>query len=320
MLAKIFSLCLAIMYAITPYVAPSTETPIDVLDENTVKLTFAAWADPQISNYILEREAVIRGAGDDLANSSVDIDALLIAGDIAENGLQCEFDNVASHIADAPVSNYIMATGNHDVRLRLYKQSVSRFCNFANDLNESVGSDLSIDALHYSYEINGYTFAVMGTDKTEMEEAYISPEQLEWLDKTLDAASGDGKPVFVVLHQILKNTHGLPLTWGNGTNTKAGSVGEQSDEIQAILNKYENIILISGHMHTGFGEYTYQKIDNFHSVNLPSICIKNKDGTYNGPGIGYMVEVYDDTVKFRARDFDDGRYVPEYDITINLSR
>lgn len=319
MFAKLFSLCLAIMYAITPYVAPSTETPIDVLDESSVKLTFAALADPQISNYMFERERVMRGAGDDLANSSVDIDALLIAGDIAENGLQCEFDTVASHIEDAPIKNYIMAAGNHDVRLRLYKQSTNRFCEFANGLNEKAGSDLVIDSLSYSYEVNGYTFIVMGTDKTEMEESYISPEQLEWLDKTLAEVSGS-KPVFVVFHQILKNTHGLPLTWGSGNNDKAGTIGKQSDEIQAILNKYSNVILITGHMHTGFGQYTYQKVDNFHSINLPSLCIDNKDGDYNGPGIGYMVEVYDDKVEFRARDFDDGCYVPDYDLTIELTK
>ncbi len=318
MLAKLFSLLLAIMYAITPYVAPPTETPINVLDEENVKLTFVAWADPQISNYLLEREPVLRGAGDDLKNSSVNIDALLVAGDIAENGLECEFDTVASHIKGAPIDNFIMATGNHDVRLRLYKQSISRFCDFTNGLNEAAGSDLRIHSASYSHEVNGYTFIVLGTDKMVFEEAYISPTQLTWLDESLKAAAVDGKPVFVVLHQILKDTHGLPLTWGNGTNTKAGTVGKQSDDIQAILGKYDNVILITGHMHTGFGQYTYQKVDNIHAVNLPSTCIENKDGAYNGPGIGYMVEVYEDTVKFRARDFDDGKYIPEHDITIEL--
>lgn len=320
MFAKLLSLLLAIMYAITPYVAPSNETPINVLDDDNVKLTFVAWADPQISNYLLEREPVLRGAGDDLKNSSVNIDAMLIAGDIAENGLECEFDTVASHIKDAPIDNFIMATGNHDVRLRLYKQSVGRFCDFTNELNAAAGSELRIDSASYSYEVNGYTFVVLGTDKMVFEEAYISPAQLKWLDETLKNSAVDGKPVFVVLHQILKDTHGLPLTWGNGTNTKAGTVGKESDDIQAILNKYDNVVLITGHMHTGFGQYTYQKVDNFHSVNLPSTCIENKDGDYNGPGIGYMVEVYDEKVVFRARDFDDGCYVPNYDITINLSK
>ena len=317
MFAKIFAFCMSIFYLVNPYVAPSTEEPINNLEEG-VQLTVAAWADPQISNYLLERTPIIRAAGEDLNNSSVDIDALIIAGDIAENGLQCEFDTVYDVIKDAPVANHIMATGNHDVRLRLYKQSIARFADFTNRLNENSGSELRIDSAHYSYEINGYTFVVMGTDRMEFEEAYISDEQLTWLDETLAAKSGEGKPVFVILHQILKDTHGLPLTWGNGSNKTAGSVGDQSDAIREVLNKYEDIILISGHMHTGFGQYTYEKIGNFYSVNLPSITINNKDGDYNGPGIGYMMEVYSDKVVFRARDFDDGKYLPDYNITIEL--
>ncbi len=319
MLAKLLAFCMSIFYLITPYVAPSDKDPIDHLDKN-VKLTAAMWADSQISNYLFERMPVIKGAGEDLANSSVDIDALIIAGDIAENGLQCEYDAVYDAVKDAPVKNHIMATGNHDVRLRLYKQSIARFADFTNRLNENSKSKLTIDSARYSCEVNGYTFVVMGTDRTEFEEAFISEEQLDWLDETLKAKSGKGKPVFVILHQILKDTHGLPLTWGSGTNKNAGSVGEQSDDIKAILNKYKDIILITGHMHTGFGQYTYEKIGNFHSVNLPSITIDNKDGDYNGPGIGYMMEVYSSKVVFRARDFDDGKYLSDYDITIKLSK
>ena len=319
MLAKLLALCMSVFYLITPYVAPSDKDPIDN-QSKSAKLTAVMWADPQISNYLLERMPIIKAAGEDLTNSSVKIDALIIAGDIAENGLQCEYDAVYDAIKDSKAKNYIMATGNHDVRLRLYKQSIARFSDFTNKLNENAGSKLSIDSARYSYEVNGYTFVVMGTDRTEFEEAFISEEQLDWLDETLKAKSGKGKPVFVILHQILKDTHGLPLTWGSGTNKNAGSVGEQSDDIKAILNMYENIILITGHMHTGLGQYTYEKIGNFHSVNLPSITIDNKDGDYNGPGIGYMMEVYSSKVVFRARDFDDGKYLPDYDITINLSK
>lgn len=317
MSARCLALLMSIFYLFTPYIPPVTDAPISALDEDSVQLTFVAWADPQISNYMLEREPALRGASEDISNSEIEFDAMLIAGDIAENGLQCEFDTVANYIKDAPVKNFIMASGNHDVRLRLYSQSVRRFTRFANDLNSHIGSDVQIDALHYSQEINGYSFIVMGTDKSTFEEAYISPEQLEWLDESLEAATADGKPAFVVLHQALKNTHGLPLTWGNGKGN-GGTVGEQSDDIQAILNKYENVILITGHMHTGFGDYNYQKVDNFHSVNIPSLCIENKDGSYNGPGIGYVTEVYEDEVIFRARDFDDGCYMPEYDIVIDV--
>ncbi|MBQ3497827.1 MAG: metallophosphoesterase [Clostridia bacterium] len=318
MLSKLFAFFLSIYYMITPYVAPSTAEPIKVLDEQSVELAFVTWGDPQISNYLFEREPRFRAAAEDVANATSALDALLIVGDIAENGLQCEYDVVSDHLKGSGVKNYIMAVGNHDVRLRSYSQVVDRFTAFQNDLNADAQSELTINKLNYTYEINGYTFVVLGTDKTEFEESYISDEQLEWLDTTLKAEAVNGKPVFVILHQPLALTHGLPTTWGNGTNKKAGHVGAQSDALYEIMNKYSNIILITGHLHTGFGQYSYEKIGNIHGVNVPSTTIVNKDGDYNEPATGYVTEVYSDKVVFRARDFAKGEYVPDYDIEIAL--
>ena len=326
MLSKLFSLVMAIYYLICPLVSPSTDDVITALDEDAVKLTFAAMADPQISNYMLTREPAFRAAGDDLANAKTPIDALVIAGDVTENALECEYDAVTEDIIDTNVKNFIIATGNHDIRLRCYSQASNRFINFHNNLNKSVNSDLTIDELHYSYDINGYTFIVLGSDRTEFEEVYLNKQQLIWFDKTLEAKTKDGKPVFVVVHQSFKNTHGLPDTW-NSPIDAAGTMGEQNDEVRAIFNKYDNVIMLSGHLHTGFGKYTYERIDNFDSINLPSVGIENKDGgfvgeapeeAYNDAGVGYMVEVYDDEVIFRARDFAKGKYLPKYDITIEI--
>ncbi len=317
MFSKLFALFLSIYYMITPYVAPSTAEPIEALN-NDVKLTYALWADPQISNYLFEREPRLRAAAEDLGNAKADINALVLVGDIAENGLECEYEVVTNHLINSGVENYIFAVGNHDVRLRLYKQVVKRFTAFQNNLNDNANSDLVIDKLNYTYEINGYTFIVMGTDRTEFEESYFGEEQMKWLDETLAAKTKDGKPVFVIIHQPLALTHGLPLTWGNGTNKKAGHVGEQNDALIETMNKYKNVLLINGHLHTGLGQYNYEKVGNFHSINVPSTSIVNKDGEYNDAGTGYMVEVYSDKVVFRARDFAKGTYLPKYDIEIAL--
>lgn len=317
MLSKIFTICMAIYYLIYPYVSPSTQSPIKALHEDNIKLTFVALADTQVSNYLLQREPVMHGISEDLCNSSINFDALVVAGDVSENGLEYEYEVVENYLRNTPVKNFIMATGNHDIRLRDYSQVVNRFTGFANRLNAYKNSDLEIDSLHYLYEINDYTFIVLGSDKQMFEEAYISDSQLSWLDSSLEAATADGKPVFVVVHQAIKDTHGLPDTW-SPYRFNGGSVGKQSDEIKAILNKYENVILLSGHMHTGFGEFTYEKIENFHSINMPSACANNGNGTYNNAGIGYVAEVYEDEVVFRARDFDDGYFLPDFDISISI--
>ena len=309
---------ISLVFAFTPYVAPATDDPIEGSVDNGANMTVVAWADPQVSNYMAKRFQPFEASCEDLANASEGVDALLLAGDIAENGLACEYEYIAEKLANANVNGAIFAIGNHDTRLRSYKQVVNRFTAFTNELNQAYGSDFTTDSLNYTYDVNGYKFIILGTDKAEFEESYISPEQLSWLDSELASATANGKPAFVVCHQSLKDTHGLPDTW-NSPDDRAGTIGEQSDEIKAILNKYENVIMISGHLHTGIGQYTYQKIDNFHSINLPSTTIVNKDGDYNNAGIGFMIEAYDNHVLFRARDFAQGKYIPEYDIDITLS-
>lgn len=314
---KLMALFVSLVFAFTPYVSPATDDPIKGTASNDANMTFVAWADPQISNYMSKRYQHFNAACEDLSNTKNHIDALVMAGDIAENGLLCEYEYVSEHLVNAPVDNYIVAVGNHDVRLKLYKSSVEKIARFTNGLNEKAGSELRIDSLHYSYEVNGYRFIVLGTDKAEFEESYISDEQLSWLDSELRTATADNTPAFVIIHQTFKLTHGLPDTW-NSPFDKAGTVGKQSDKLYEIMNSYRNVFLITGHLHTGFGEYTYERLGNINSVNLPSLTIDNKDGKCNDNGIGFMVEVYDTHVLFKARNFAKGKYTPDYDIDIPL--
>lgn len=319
---KIFTLIITIMYSLNGgLVTPSTADPIKAKDPDDVKLVFATVADPQVSNYMFGRYQSFQEACIDLRNAETEFDAIVGIGDIAENGLLEEYQLVYNELYDLS-DRFIMAEGNHDIRLRLYSQSYGRFSNFTNSLNrdESMTENAYAEGkFAYTETVNGYKFIVMGSDKTEFEESYISPEQLEWLDNEL--ATEKGKPVFVVIHQPLKLTHNLPTTWGNGTNKQAGSVGDQNDEIKAILAKHADdstVILITGHLHAGFSQYSYEKIEGFHSFNVPSLAIENKDGEGrgNGAGLTYIVEVYDDEVLFRARNCKTGEWYSEWDVSV----
>ena len=317
---KLLTLFVALVYSFTPYIAPSTADPIQGCKDNGANATIAAWADPQFSNYMNKRFQPFDASCEDLANAADGVDALIIAGDIAENGLPNEYEYIREKLSSANVGSYLFAVGNHDARLKIYNTTVKNITTLNNMLNADNGDkDFVIDSLSYTYNVKGYTFIILGTDRTEFEESYFSNERLEWLDSELAKATSKGKPAFVVVHQSLKDTHGLPDTWNSPSDT-AGSIGAQSDEIKAILNKYKNVFMISGHLHTGLGQYTYEKIDNFHSINLPSITIVNKDGDYNNAGVGFMIEIYNNKVLFRARDFAQGKYVPEYNITISLTK
>ena len=219
-----------------------------------------------------------------------------------------------------------MAAGNHDIRLREYEQCKGRFLGFMNSFNEEANHK---DTLSYTYEVNGYTFIVMASDESEFEEAYISDAQLQWLNLTLKEKTAEGKPVFVICHYPLAEGHGLPNTWGSSDSQPTekpgdyvrkvdydytGSIGAASNEVYDIITSYKNVFFITGHLHTGFGYYTYQTIDaenNVQGINVPSAGIDNKDGVYNNPGTGVYVEVTDSEVIFYARDFANGKYLTE---------
>lgn len=311
---RLFCSIVALIISVNGYVGPSTETPITVTNPEEVKATFALFADPQISNYLFKRAPIFQAASEDLHNAEAKFDAVIGVGDIAENGLSVEYQCVYDGISGLD-TRYIMATGNHDIRLRVYEQSLNTFSHFANTLN----GDDSMDCFHFSERINGYKVVVLGSDRTEFEEAYISDAQLEWLDD--EVAGENGKPVFVILHQPLKATHNVEVAW-NSPFEGGGTVGAQSIAIKSILSKYDNVFLISGHLHSGFGPDSYNNVDGIHSINLPSLTIENKDGTYNNPGTGYILEVYENEVIFRARDYAQGTWVAEttgdssYDLVI----
>lgn len=321
---EIAALLLSILTLFGGVVTPSTNQILKNIAPDTV-LDFVLTGDTQVCDYLPEREANLISFSEDMMNSDIDLDAFLIVGDIAENGMQQEYDRITSHIADYNVDNFIMCTGNHDIRLRDFEQSKERFLNFMNSLNDEENAK---DNVYFKYEVNGYTFLSIASDEMRFEEAHFSDAQLQWLNIELKEATKTGKPVFVLCHQSLAESHGLPNTWGSANSTPedttlptyerkndydfTGSIGEQSNEIYDIISKYKNVFFLTGHLHTGFGKYTYQTIseeNNVQGVNVPSVGIDNKDGVYNNPGTGLFVEVTEKQVIFYARDFRNGKFV-----------
>ena len=324
----IFAVCFAVlavaMLAVTSstkgaeYSSPSVDTPINAPMKDDAKAVFAFIADPQVSFYSSDRYSMFKSASEDLRNADGYIDALIGLGDITENATMLDYKLVKEPIAGLD-TRYIMASGNHDIRVRIYAQSLSAFSGMINELN----GDESVDSYHYSERIAGYKIIVLGSDKTKLEQAYISPEQLQWLDEEIKAENGN--PTFVLLHQPLKDTHNEMQAFGSITKA-GGSVGEQSQDIQDVLSKYSNVFLVSGHLHSGFGPDSYNKVDGIHCINVPSMSIVNKDGTYNNAGTCYIMEAYENEIIFRARDLAQGTWVAEttgdssYDIVIELEK
>ncbi len=288
--------------------SPSKDTPITFKNEQELQMSFVAYADTQLlplgyHNYLLDC------GFEDIRNSGLDFDALVIAGDLTEMSDDASFEILWNAIDNSTFDKVLLATGNHDIRI----DYESRTELVMNKNEEYLGID--IETAYYSYDINGYTFIVLNSDKWMLEKAHISDNQLAFLDSELARATAQGKPAFVVVHQPLAFTHGLPTDW------EGADLGQQSDQVREILTKYKNVFLLNGHLHDGITENSLEILDEdngVYSINLPAYGKENDFGEFLQAGLGAYVEVYDDEVIFTARDFAIGEALDGYTKTFIL--
>ena len=213
---------ISVLLAFGSILGVSTDDPITLKDAENVNLAVVALADTHIrptgfSPYWLEC------GFEDIENSKIDFDSMLIVGDLSELGDAASYDILWETLEKSPIEKILLSTGNHDIRLDYENQTKLIMGKAAEYL------DTTIEKPYYSYDVNGYTFIVLGSDEWAFEKAVISEEQLAFIDSELERATKDGKPAFVVCHQPLEDTHGLPEVW------ERGGIGAQSDEIKDIL-------------------------------------------------------------------------------------
>lgn len=278
----------------------NSDESIEFLDGDNVRVSFASIAD----THLVDNEAATVNLNNfftDLANSKNRFDAVLMAGDIAEYGRNKEYKRFF-RVFDNFKNDYklFITMGNHDVRFTFGKNQKI----IMKKVEEYLGIKTNGKSF-YSYDINGYTFIVIGTEKRVLEKAHITKEQIDFLDKELKRATKDGKPAFVMCHQAFAETHGLPEVW------KTGDMGEQNDDVRAVMEKYKNVFFINGHLHGGVFEKTFEVLNEengVYSLSVPGYRKKNNFG-YTDCGTGYYGEVYDDKVVFTARKFVEGKRV-----------
>lgn len=282
------------------YELSSSEHPVIYHDRDSLRLSFACIADTHLPNRE-SASANLKNVFDDAEQSGACYDALLMAGDIADYGFRSEYNRFFSVLDNQKViSNLLLTIGNHDARAIFTRNS-----KIVMDKVEKYLGISTKGKTYFSYDIKGYTFIVLCTEKRLLEKAHITKEQIDFLDKELQRATKDGKPAFVMCHQAFKDTHGLPEVW------KTGDMGEQSDEVRAVMEKYKNVFFINGHLHGGIFEKTFEvlnKENNVYSLSVPGYRKENNFGITDC-GTGYYAEVYDDKVIFTARKFISGEYI-----------
>ena len=285
--------------------------------------SFAVISDTHLTEANGRREVLEIGL-EDMSKAKDRLDAFVVDGDITDNGEPAVWESFVLAMSKYDISdNNIMVIGNHDTwgsdDPAVTKENFIKYNKLA--------TGREITEVYYKTEINGCPAIILGSEGDHVS-ATVSDTQIAWFEEQMEAASQTGKPVFVFLHQPVNDTHGLPYTWemnkddGPGT----GGIGDASDRILGIIKQYKNVFFISGHIHAGFSTdddntvySSVERYDGYTLVNTP--CYMYSDFLRGGNflnGTGYVVEVYENEVIFRARNFISGIWQPKYDAVIEL--
>lgn len=224
-------------------------------------------------------------------HNSEDNDTLVFLGDNTMNGQDIESIFFYGALKAAkPADNLVIVPGNHDFGngtgdYEMYRDRFLKYTNFA-------GAD--IDSPYFYKVIDGCYFIVLATESDTVNDMNISDAQLQWLKGVLDEAAKTDKPVFVFNH--------YPVNYiQNGEYTK----------LSDVIDDYENVLYFCGHTHSPLAKSSISVVNGINQINIPKSTEHAIDGYECG--IGAVVEVYENEVLLRIRDFDDGKWVEGYE-------
>ena len=243
-------------------------------------------------------------AMDDISEDyASDVSAVLNCGDYSNYATEEEtkgYFNIIGQYKDQ--FEILTALGNHDVRWRSgWDEVEQRYLTY----NKDYMGDTPQGQSYYDKWIDGYHFIVMNTQWDTKDRAYLSPEELQWLDETMAENASSDKPIFVVLHQPLYDTYANSNDW---------PVGVQDHQLKEILRKYPQTIMFNGHIHDGIGAGEVVQKDYGTMVDVPGM---NSNDYGEGRGqLGFHVTVYEDEVRLDMRDYLNDEWVDGYSYTI----
>ncbi|WP_176215093.1 metallophosphoesterase [Cytobacillus gottheilii] len=240
-------------------------------------------------------------------------DAMAIVGDFTDTGSLAQYGQFRDLLASFsnPQAEKVIAMGNHEF-------FEPRYTNIP-DATEEMYIDRFIQetgmpSLYYMKEIKGYPFIVLGSEQSQIsnpglgDRVVISDTQYTWLEDTLNTLTDPNKPIFLFLHQPIDFTVYGSEHWG---------AGFEDERLLTILQKHPQVILFTGHSHYLLEHPRSVYQDGFTMVNTGSI----QSPYYPIGGVpfrsqGLLVNVYEDQVVIKGRDFNKDEWVNEFTVPI----
>lgn len=288
----------------------------------SLKLAFPVISDPHVQASDAASQRVFKAALEDLHSADPTADALVINGDLG-NGQPADYTALRGIVSGTPHPSQLFYTiGNHEYYRawvdRNGKYSPGTFPNGESELM-SIRRFLNLtqeSKVYYDKWVKDHHFIFLGSEKYRQsmpdlgENAYLSQQQLDWLQAELAESKTPNRPIFVFLHQS------LPYTV-SGSHEELGVM--QYRELREILSKHPEVILFSGHTHYELKSPYMLVRDTFTMVNSASVYRPYDpfEGRANADrSQGLYVEVHDGKVVIRGRDFARKMWIPEAEHTI----
>jgi Icc protein len=262
--------------------------------------------------HVYEGESIqdnnLANALNDISENWGNNDAILLNGDLTDNGYDSQYD-VFSQIAEvagyAFPSSFISVMGNHEIMgdgsytPESYSELTSTFLRRTG--NEFLYFDRYIGESHII--VLGPDQYVDPADAASCDKFCLSDTQLSWLASLLDADESEGRTSFVFIHEPLKNTvtDSYPGGWGYDNSLTDDAA------LHSVIYTHSHTILFSGHTHS-FPDVVQQSGGNLY-VGTGSVAYayaKNEtyltdDGSYDS--YGWLVRHHEQAVEFCMRDF-----------------
>ncbi|MEI5911764.1 LamG-like jellyroll fold domain-containing protein [Bacillus cereus group sp. Bce005] len=222
-------------------------------------------------------------------------DAFVIVGDFTDTGSVQQYDRFMQVYNENANKDAVRmnSLGNHDYWNGLSVEGAQkRFL-------EKTG----MESIYYHKVVKGYHFLVMSPENGTTH-GYYSDKQINWLKEEMAKAQKDDpeKPIFVFLHQHIKDTVYGSQEWGT----------QDSAKINEVLKQYPQVITFSGHSHYPLDDPRSIHQKDFTSVGTSSVSYMEVEGGKVQGNIpsgastlsqGLLVEVDDKEVTINRRDF-----------------
>ena len=283
-LKELFATLMILLTMICPTIGNNSAEAYEPINPDELIASFAVVSDIHVETNQPESYGYLNDVLEGI-KAGKNVDAVIYTGDNVMNGQTLEnFLFYSAVKAVNPSKNNFVLAGNHDLGNTAgdYETLLENFkLNNKLYLGEDVGEG------YYYRVVNGCYIICLVSEDPSTWELVISDEQFEWLEDVLKQAEQDDAPILVFNH--------FPIRVNGGA----------SDRLAELLTKYDADLFVHGHYHDhpiyAGNFYNWKGVD---SVNMT----RPTEMTLFDPGEGIVIEVYEDEIVVRVRNFITGEW------------